>query len=1017
MPPFVDLTTLHDLIVGAAASGIWSLVANAGIKAASVFRKQMSATSAPDFYTVAAAQVCEEFCQSGSSEWSRLKSFLASPEVESVVRQIYADNIVDNGQARHVEEIKEEFVTSFALHLDVSAKAVEPVAGAIFTALFRECEKHLSNAVNQNILSAHEAKSSARYVRLLGEIATVRKNLDLLRSAAVGDVATFIRFEEKYRSQVGSRHWFIQPPHLETARKVAIDELYVTPTFVSAPARKRSESRQISLEQFLAVAHRTVILGNPGGGKSTLALKLCHDLATRYEERIYRRLLATPMLVVLREYGSQKKTDHCSILQFIESQAASRYQLPAPLNALEYLLLNGRLVVVFDGLDELLDTSYRQEISNDVESFCNLYPSVPVLVTSREVGYEQAPLDSKQFRLWKIAPFDDDQVRDYVSKWFARDEDLTPAQQRQKAQGFLSESELAPDLRSNPLMLGLMCNLYRVDGYIPRNRPEIYEKCSLMLFERWDKSRGIVVPLPFEEHIRPAMQHLAHWIYSQESLQGGVTRSTLIEETASYLNRWVFEDPRKATKAAENFIEFCTGRAWVFTDTGTTAEGEKLYQFTHRTFLEYFTATYLFSTHPTPDQLGELLRPRIAKQEWDVVALLAYQIQSRRVQGAGDKLLSSLLETAIQLARQERWNTLLFAARCLESIVPSPPVRRAVMSACIQACVASDFPPRARQGGEGAMAMIAAVFTTSPENRVTAGEAVEQILSSTVQSGTDREGAAAYEVAFRLSAPIFYRARESAVASEGLQFWSDVGGRIMTTCSPCLERLATKDLQIATIAYEADDVPLEKVVEWHGITGLFRAPHSHTFLFWWPPLALRLLMRLSHNEGVGDERLRQELAKLGRILASAETPWVEWSDKRMGPEYRYFADDVSRLAPPELHTDPAPSPDAAFGVFGIVAVLFESDERYRSEILAWLERFGSPLVTAMSPAFLSRFDPAGRSGLTFSIGAPYDEIIARWAASQVSFVHLSRPAVRSVDSDDTPDQVTLPLTDRSEDTE
>jgi hypothetical protein len=137
----------------------------------------------------------------------------------------------------------------------------------------------------------------------------------------------------------------------------------------------------------------------------------------------------------------------------------------------------------------------------------------------------------------------------------------------------------------------------------------------------------------------------------------------------------------------------------------------------------------------------------------------------------------------------------------------------------------------------------------------------------------------------------------------------------------------------------------------------------------------------------------------------------------MGPEYRYFADDVSRLAPPELHTDPAPSPDAAFGVFGIVAVPFESDERYRSEILAWLERFGSPLVTAMSPAFLSRFDPAGRSGLTFSIGAPYDEIIARWAASQVSFVHLSRPAVRSVDSDDTPDQVTLPLTDRSEDTE
>ena len=41
-------------------------------------------------------------------------------------------------------------------------------------------------------------------------------------------------------------------------------------------------------------------------------------------------------------------------------------------------------MVIFDGLDELLDTHYRQEIKGDIESFCNLYPTVPVLITSRE---------------------------------------------------------------------------------------------------------------------------------------------------------------------------------------------------------------------------------------------------------------------------------------------------------------------------------------------------------------------------------------------------------------------------------------------------------------------------------------------------------------------------------------------------------------------------------------------------------------------------------------------------------
>jgi predicted NACHT family NTPase len=165
--------------------------------------------------------------------------------------------------------------------------------------------------------------------------------------------------------------------------------------------------------------------------------------------------------------------------------------------AFEYLLRSGRAFIVFDGLDELLDTSFRQEITNNVEAFCRLYPAAPALVTSREVGYEQAPLDDKMFALFRLAPFNDQQVREYAQKWFDRDDDYIREQRRQKAAAFISESSLVQDLRGNPLMLGLMCNLYRVEGYIPKNRPEVYGKCSIMLFERWDKVRDILIPLPF----------------------------------------------------------------------------------------------------------------------------------------------------------------------------------------------------------------------------------------------------------------------------------------------------------------------------------------------------------------------------------------------------------------------------------------------------------------------------------------------------------------------------------------
>ena len=60
-----------------------------------------------------------------------------------------------------------------------------------------------------------------------------------------------------------------------------------------------------------------------------------------------------------------------------------------------------------------------------------------------------------------------------VAKWFDADVDLTDDQRRKKAQGFIAESRNITDLRSNPLMLALLCNIYRGEGHIPRNRPAV----------------------------------------------------------------------------------------------------------------------------------------------------------------------------------------------------------------------------------------------------------------------------------------------------------------------------------------------------------------------------------------------------------------------------------------------------------------------------------------------------------------------------------------------------------------
>ena len=113
-----------------------------------------------------------------------------------------------------------------------------------------------------------------------------------------------------------------------------------------------------------------------------------------------------------------------------------------------------------------------------------------------------------------------------------------------------------------------------------------------------DRQRGILIPLPFDAHVRAAIQALAYWLYTETSDQTELSRSKLLRFLTDFLNRERFANREDAENAASSFIDFCTGRAWVLTNINSDQTGE-LYGFTHRTFLEYFAATQMVSPAST----------------------------------------------------------------------------------------------------------------------------------------------------------------------------------------------------------------------------------------------------------------------------------------------------------------------------------------------------------------------------------------------------------------------------------
>jgi predicted NACHT family NTPase len=270
----------------------------------------------------------------------------------------------------------------------------------------------------------------------------------------------------------------------------------------------------------------------------------------------------------------------------------------------ERLLRTGKAVVFFDGLDELVDTRRRRGVSQLVENFCTNYPLTCVLVTSRRVGYDQAKLAESVFSVYRLAPFSDDQAAEYAMKWFRNGRRLHGDEDPQRwADAFMEESSNVPELRSNPLMLALMCILYRGEGSLPRNRPAVYERCATLLFETWDASRRIHVDLRAATSVEQMLRHLAYWLLTRPDAEPSVTEAELVERVTGYLHGRRFDHPDDAASAAREFVAFCRGRAWVFTEVGSDAQGDALFTFTHRTFMEYFAAAYLASTSDTPEEL------------------------------------------------------------------------------------------------------------------------------------------------------------------------------------------------------------------------------------------------------------------------------------------------------------------------------------------------------------------------------------------------------------------------------
>ncbi len=921
--------------------------------------------------------------------WATL---LGSDEVRTLVQDLFVFTLDETGPS--TSGIRRLFLTTVGdAANDRSLRRDAIDAEAVFDQISKSIDTILNAAIAANVLAAHEIKSVARHRVVEARLEAIEQQVSSSTPPAAW--TDYQAFEEQLRAEVALRYSKLEPPNVLGRERVPLGRLFVPP-LLSAGTRG-DEDQTVSLGTFVSTIDRRVTLGNPGAGKSTLAAKVCHDLARDYGRRPVNSRHRTPWSVELRRFAGTPSGARTSLVEYFSYWARASYQLQVPGGRVRLAVVARPAAGCVRWARRASRQSLRQDVRNEVESFCRRYPSAPVLVTSRRVGYHQAPLDEDVFDTVELRDFDEERVERYAAQWFdLRLADEPKDDRRAHARRFISDSSVAGELRNNPLLLALLASLHRGPGSIPKNLPDVYDSCASLLFSTWDKHRGINAVLPFAEHVRPALRELAWWIFTTPSLSGGVTRPQAVAQTAAYLGQRRFGDPDRARAAAEDFVDFCRGRAWVFTDQGSTAAGEDLFGFTHRTFLEFFAAEHLaFRKQSAEDLVAELV-PHIAKEQWDVVALIALQIKARSYPDGADDVMAALLDAARSYRGPELLAVVAFMLRLLRSAIPSPKITRQLGGQIFIFAAREAY----QKSHEANCALLGAMATVGSE---ISDEFATGIASAQRRLLSDRSVARS-----RIGSELVFHSGDLVGQSRfggdrATCFWGGgVGDHVVRQYGDAVRDAAVRDVEVGRDAWPTL-ITTRELLDSHGAAGVIgsrssryaRTPRTD------PPLRQLLTAIRSPAEGImsRDEAWR-DLVLVADHLVARPAPWLTIVTPGL---MALCAADLSALARSSRGRLSKGTAAERFAIW-VVAALAVEELRHMGGyggagpdgveiLLTGLQKSKDAFFIALRAGLLARIDPAGRgsspdiSGLC--LGDEEAKFVQAWAGGRerlLSFV-------------------------------
>ncbi|NEP54155.1 MAG: NTPase, partial [Moorea sp. SIO3C2] len=334
-------------------------------------------------------------------------------------------------------------------------------------------------------------------------------------------------------------------------------------------------------------------------------------------------------------------------------------------------LKDGKVLVMFDGLDEVFDPGKREDVITDIHRFTNDYPKVIVIVTSRVIGYKPQRLRDAKFRHLMLQDLESEQIQTFIEDWhnltFTDTDQADKVRKRERLQKAIETSSPIRQLAVNPLLLTMMAILNRNQD-LPRDRSELYKQCSWLLLHQWDVGRLLLEDQRiYQAYLDPKdkQQMLGKIAYFMQKNQVRLAENTisLNDLKTIIINELKVREVTNTREVAHVMIDQLRTRNFIFCLMGVDS-----YAFVHRTFLEYFCAwEFVRKFEKTQDISLEQLKKEVFGKHWqdeswhEVLRLIVGMIDCNK---AG-KILEYLMA---QDGKDNKFDNLFLAGNCLSEI-------------------------------------------------------------------------------------------------------------------------------------------------------------------------------------------------------------------------------------------------------------------------------------------------------------------------------------------------------------